>query len=122
MKTGKIKTAHCAMTGGHNYTYWGELENGTFYASNGTDNFTLYNADYGVTMTEEFLTKNDGDSYLWERRHQIDQTLSSIEVRNNMKEVFKVLKDTALKAGETDKAAQIDKLAMATVSGNLIDE
>ena len=58
------------MTGGNVFTDYGKLNNNLYFVTC-CDTLCLCDEDYGVTFTEEFYNKTNGDTLQWERKHII---------------------------------------------------
>lgn len=91
----RVIDADYEMTGGYNYTYWGRFDNGEYFVF-GMNTFQKLDADYGITFTEEFFKETGGDTYDWEKEHQIGDYIEypkcSKEVDECIRETFKILK------------------------------
>lgn len=65
-----VEELHTIMTGGRISTDYGKLSNGNYF-SLCEDVLDIYDEDYGITFSEQFIKETGGDTYLWEKRHRI---------------------------------------------------
>ena len=66
----RVEELHTIMTGGRISTDYGKLSNGNYF-SLCEDVLDIYDEDYGITFSEQFIKETGGDTYLWEKRHRI---------------------------------------------------
>lgn len=71
MHNRKVIEANYENTGGSCITYYGKFDTGEYFAF-GLGTFGIYDADYGITFTQEFFEETDGDTSEWENEHVIE--------------------------------------------------
>lgn len=88
----EVIQANKEMTGGNCYVYYGRFSDGTYF-SFCLNTFIIWNADYGITFTQEFYDETEGDTYQWEQDHLLEiYNYPSKEVDSYVEQTFEILK------------------------------
>ena len=88
----KVIEAHQELTGGNCYVFFGKFNDGTYF-SFGLDTFIIWDADYGITFTQEFYDETEGDTYQWEQDHLLEKyNYPSKEIEPYVEQTLEILK------------------------------